>query len=107
MTACPMCRRPAPIPDLDDLIRSRRIKGHAAAVLTAVWNGGGKVVTASAVFDEMYADDPDGGPSNTQMYLHLKRATERLAGALAGTGVAIVHSAHGPCAGWRLKITGA
>lgn len=109
MTDCPMCRRAVTVPQLDDLIRSRRIKGHAAAILTAVWDAAGAAVTSSALFDAMYADDIDGGPSQTQMYCALKRAVRALDAALAGSGVSVVALGNGKGTArgtWRLKITG-
>lgn len=109
MTDCPMCRRAVPVPQLDDLIQSRRIKGHAAAILETVWQAGGVAVTSNALFDAMYADDIDGGPSQTQMYCALNRAVRALDTALAGSGVSIVAlgNGRGTARGtWRLKITG-
>lgn len=110
MTACcPMCQGPLSVPDLEELIRTRRIKGHAAAILRAVWEAGGKAVQTERIFDAMYADDIDGGPSHTQMYIALGRARRALTAALAGTGVAVVGLGHGHGSArgsWRLKITG-
>lgn len=109
MTDCPMCKRPVPVPELDELIRSRRIKGHAAAILTALWDAGGAVVPTQRIFDRMYEDDIDGGPSNTQMYTALNRGLKALKTALAGSGVSVVATGKGKGTArgtWRLTITG-
>lgn len=110
MTAsCPMCRRPVSVPDLEELIRTRRIKGHAAAILRALWDAGGSVVPTQRIFDRMYEDDIDGGPSNTQMYTALNRGLKALTSALAGSGVSVVAIGNGKGTArgtWRLTITG-
>jgi len=86
---CPLCRAPVPVAELGDLIRGRQITGHAEAILRTVWVARGLGVSSWALFDAMYADDEDGGPSVTTMYLELRRAVQSLAVSLAGSGVAV------------------
>jgi hypothetical protein len=66
LTACPCCRQAVAVPPLETVIAERGIKGHAAAVLETVWNCGGFPVVSEQLFDAMYADDPDGGPSTIE-----------------------------------------
>ncbi|RWO35678.1 MAG: hypothetical protein EOS08_03515 [Mesorhizobium sp.] len=87
---CPCCNQPVTVPTLTDLIADRGISGHASAVLAAVWRGKGMPVTSERLFDAMYADDPDGGPSPTRMYLALRKAIDRLNGQLKDCGVSVV-----------------
>lgn len=77
------------VPTLADLIADREISGHAAAVLEAVWRGKGMPVMSGIIFDAMYADDPDGGPSPTIMYRALRKACDGLSAQLKGCGVSV------------------
>jgi hypothetical protein len=81
----------------------RGINGHAAAVLVALWEGRGLPVMTERVFDAMYADDPDGGPSPSRMYIALRRVIAELNAKLSGSGVAAVEA--GYRMGWRLRIS--
>ncbi|MES0042619.1 hypothetical protein [Mesorhizobium sp. M0091] len=90
-------------PMLADLIGDRSIGGLDAAVLSAVWRGKGMAVATERLFDAMYADDPDGGPSPTRMYKYLRRSVTRLEGLLDGTGWAVV-AAGRRHSGYRLTM---
>lgn len=108
MTACPMCRAPVPVPDLDDLLDLPGMTDHAGAVLTALWEAQGKATTSNALFDAMYADDPNGGPSVTQCYADLRQAAKALNGALAGSGVVLARLPQRGSGGrWCLRIEAA
>ena len=110
MTAiCPMCRASVPVPDLDDLLDLPGVTPHAGAVLTAVWEAQGKALTSHALFDAIYADDPDGGPSSqTQCYADLRRTATALNGALAGSGVVLARLPQRGSGGrWCLRIEAA
>ncbi|ESX70551.1 hypothetical protein X759_21725 [Mesorhizobium sp. LSHC420B00] len=87
---CPCCNQSVSAPALGDLIAERRISGHAAALLEAVWRGKGMPVMSHVVFDALYADDPDGGPSPTVMYRALRKAFDGLSARLKDTGVSVV-----------------
>lgn len=52
----------------------------------------------------MYADDPDGGPSNTKMYEAFKFGLNRLRSKLEGSGIEIENV--GYRRGWRLVMKG-
>lgn len=102
MTACPCCHAAVTVPSLADLIASRRITGHAAAILEAVWRGKGMPVMPERLFDEMYADDPDGGPNQSKCYLEMHLAICELNNALTGSGVSVDRA--GYRRGFRLAI---
>ena len=87
--ACPLCKQAVTTPSLDDVIAARRLDGFAASVLRAVWAGKGLRVQTERIFDEMYADDPDGGPSPTNMYLAFRAALRHLRAQLKGSGIGI------------------
>ncbi|RVD30177.1 hypothetical protein, partial [Mesorhizobium sp. M4B.F.Ca.ET.017.02.2.1] len=90
MIACPLCTAAVAVPALDDLLTSREIKGLEASILRAAWKGKGMPVNTERLFDAMYADDPDGGPSPTRMYLTFNKALGRLNSLLGGSGVSVV-----------------
>lgn len=103
MIPCPLCKAVVPVPALDDLVTSRGIKGLEASILGAVWKGRGMPVSTERLFDAMYADDPDGGPSPTRMYLTFNRTLQRLNRLLDGSGVSII--AVGFRQGYRLALS--
>jgi hypothetical protein len=90
MTPCPLCSQQVPVLSLDRLIETRRLRPMEEAVLRAVWEGGGRPVQTERVFDAMYCDDPNGGPTQSKMYLAFKVALHRLRARLEGSGVSIV-----------------
>lgn len=102
MTECPCCKGTVGVPALDDLIASKGIKGIQAAVLEAVWQSKGMPVETDKLFDAMYADDPDGGPSPTRMYLALGRGVEALNTQLKDQSVSVVRV--GRNGGYRLVL---
>lgn len=105
MTACPMCRAAVPTRDLDELFDMPGMTDHARAVLGAVWEAKGRAITSTELFDAMYVDDPDGGPSVTRCYSDLRQAAKVLDDALAGSGVAVAQIAQRKSGGrWRLRI---
>lgn len=104
MTLCPLCKSPVDVPRLDELLASRGITGHAAAILRAVWSARGNRIKASRIFDVMYEDDPDGGPcGSSTMYRDLWVGLDHLTTLLTGTGVGISYS--GQSAGGLFKLT--
>lgn len=98
-----MCGATVPVPLLADVIAARGITGHSAAVLEAVWRGKGMPVVSQEIFDAMYADDPDGGPSPTRMYLDLRKAIDGLNARLNDSGVAVAEA--GFRQGFRLNLS--
>jgi hypothetical protein len=89
MIACPMCTAPVSAPSLDDLIETYRLRPMEERILRAVWNGKGRAVQTERIFDAMYADDFDGGPSPTRMYRTFRIAAGRLLARIDGSGVTI------------------
>lgn len=71
------------------IIHHYNLKPIEARILRAVWRGKGLPVRAQKIYDEMYADDPDGGPSASNAYASFKSALCYLRGRLKGSGVSI------------------
>jgi len=90
------------VPSLDIVIDHYKITPLEARILSAVWRGKGLPVQTERIFDAMYADDPDGGPSPTQMYRAFKVALCRLRDRLNGSGIGIANV--GYRRGYRLVI---
>lgn len=102
MTACPCCKQAVAVPSLEDAIASACLNGFEARILGAVWKGGGHPVQTERVFDAMYCDDPDGGPSPTIMYAAFNRARLRLNSQLFQSGIAVVPARYRK--GYRLSL---
>lgn len=100
--ACPCCDGAVAVPPLDALLEERGLTDMEAAILGAVWRGRGMPVMCERIFDAMYADDPDGGPTPSRMYMQFKAGRRALLAKLAGSGVGIVSG--GWKKGWRLVI---
>lgn len=66
-----------------------KIPNRQAKILRAVWRGRGLPVPTERIFDAMYEDDADGGPSQATMYSVFKVALCHLRESLAGTGIGI------------------
>jgi len=101
---CPCCAQPVAVPTVEIVIDHYDIPPHQACILRAVWKGKGHPVQTDRIFDAMYADDPDGGPSPTQMYSALKVSLSRLRKRLEGSGIGIDNVGYRQ--GYRLKIEG-
>lgn len=80
------------------------ISKDQATVLSAIWRGKGMAVATQRIFDAMYADDPDGGPSPERMYSALKMRLFKLREKLEGTGIRI--EAVGYRRGYRIVMEG-
>lgn len=104
MTDCPCCKQAVPTPSLEDAIASARLDGLEARILGAIWKGKGHPVQTERVFDAMYSDDPDGGPSPTVMYAALHKACRRLNSQLSSAGIAVVPAYFRK--GYRLSLGG-
>lgn len=86
---CPCCAQPVSIPALNVVIDHFKVTPLEARILQAVWKGKGHPVQTERIFDAMYVDDPDGGPTPTKMYLAFKVALCHLRKKLAGSGIGI------------------
>ena len=102
--ACPCCGQRVEAPTLDMLLEVTQAGTIEGLILEAVWRGKGRSVPTQRIFDAMYADDPDGGPSQTEMYKRFKFGLHRLRKKLEGTGVAVVNV--GYQRGYRLIMEG-
>jgi hypothetical protein len=100
--ACPCCGVAVDAPNVDILVDKYRLPHMEACVLRAVWRGKGYPVMAERIFDLMYADDPDGGPSPGQMYSTFKVSLSRLRKRIRGSGVSIENA--GYRRGYRLVL---
>lgn len=99
-----MCSQPVDVPTLDVVIRKYELPPLQAKILRAIWNGNGHPVLPGKVFDLMYEDDIDGGPSDAEMYRAFKVALCRLRSRIEGSGVSI--ESVGYRAGYRLVLEG-
>lgn len=86
---CPCCQQPVQAPSVDIVVFRYGIPPLQARILRAVCKGKGMAVPTERVFDAMYADDPDGGPSPTAMYRAFKVGLFHLRRRLKGTGVQV------------------
>jgi hypothetical protein len=103
-SACPCCGSAVAVPTLDMVMETAGVGTIEGLILEAVWRGKGRSVPTQRIFDAMFADDPDGGPSQTEMYKRFKFGLHRLRKKLTGTGVEIVNV--GYQRGYALKIEG-
>lgn len=99
---CPCCRQSVRVPSLAIVIDHFKVTPLEARILGAIWKGKGHPVQTERIFDAMYADDPDGGPSPTRMYAAFKVALCHLRVRLNGSGVSIKNV--GYRRGYRLVI---
>lgn len=86
---CPCCGAGVQVMTADLAIQVYGISDQQARILRAIWGGKGKPVQMERVFSEMYADDPDGGPTHEKMYLAFKVAMSHLRTKLEGSGIAV------------------
>jgi hypothetical protein len=86
---CPCCSQAVEVPSLNVVIDHFKVTPLEARILGAVWKGKGHPVQTERIFDAMYADDPDGGPTPTKMYLAFKVALCHLRKKLNGSGIGV------------------
>lgn len=102
--ACPCCGQRVEAPTLDMVMEVAGVGTIEGLILEAVWRGKGRSVPTQRIFDAMFADDPDGGPSQTEMYKRFKFGLHRLRQKLKGTGVSVENV--GYQRGYRLIMEG-
>lgn len=100
---CPCCGHQVEKLDVQMLIDVCGVSDYQAAILRAVWRGKGYPVPTERIFDAMYADDPNGGPSRSAMYNSFKIALCRLRKRIRDSGVWIVNV--GYARGYAIRIT--
>lgn len=99
---CLCCGQPVNVPALDIVIDYYKVPTCEERVLRVVWNGKGRPVQTERIFDAMYVDDPDGGPSPDAMYRAFKALLHNLRVRLAGSGITIDNVGYRQ--GYRLVI---
>ncbi|WP_071221474.1 helix-turn-helix domain-containing protein [Sinorhizobium meliloti] len=99
---CPCCAQKVRAPSLEIVVDHYGVPPLEARILAAVWKGKGMPISAERIFDSMYHDDPDGGPSPTAMYRALKVTLFHLRERMDGTGITVENC--GYRAGYRLVI---
>lgn len=102
--ACPCCGQAVNVPTVEIVIDVYGLTDFEAHILRAIWRGKGLPVKTERIFDAMYADDPDGGPSRTKMYDAFKVALCRLRKRIEGSGVSVENV--GYRRGYRLVMRG-
>ena len=104
MIVCPMCGDTVQADErLEALLRQHRLIGRPEAVLRALWVSRGRATTTERIFDWLYADDPNGGPTIRTMYSDLYAAIETLNYRLGGKlQIVPIGTQSGR---WRLRIT--
>ena len=99
---CPCCQQAVAAPTLEIVIDHFDLTPQEARILRAVWKGKGLPVPNERIFDFIYEDDPDGGPSSTKMYLALKVSLCHMRKKLAGSGIGIANAGYRQ--GYRLVV---
>lgn len=102
MIECPCCKQSVSAPPLDVVVARYKLTPMEERILSAVWRGKGRPVPTSRIFDKMFEDDPDGGPSQTKMYLAFKVSLCHLRKKLEGSGISVVNAGYGQ--GYQLVI---
>ncbi|WP_245309701.1 hypothetical protein [Rhizobium sp. R339] len=101
---CPCCKQPVTAPTLEIVVDRYGVTPLQARILGAVWRGKGMPVQTERIFDAMYVDDADGGPSPTRMYAAFKVALCHLRTRLEGSGIGIENVGYRQ--GYRLVMAG-
>lgn len=99
---CPCCKQPVRVPSLEIICDHYQLTPMQSRILAAVWKGRGMPIQTNRIFDLMYADDPDGGPSPRIMYETFKVQLSRMRDKLEGSGIGIENT--GYRRGYRLVI---
>lgn len=99
---CPCCSQVVPVQSAGIVAINCGLSPIEAKILYAIWSGSGRPVQTERIFDEMYSDDPNGGPRYSRMYASLKEGMVGLRKKLAGSGVGI--ETVGYRDGWRLVL---
>lgn len=99
---CPCCSHPVSVPDIEIIIDYYKVPPCEQRVLRAVWKGKGRPVQTERIFDSMYIDDPDGGPSSDAMYRAFKALMHNIRCRLVGSGITIANAGYRQ--GYRIVI---
>lgn len=99
---CPCCRQAVRAPTVEMIVDRYSLTPIEARVLGAIWRGKGMPVITERIFTAMYIDDPDGGPSQSKMYLAFKVALCHLRKKIRGSGIDVINQ--GYRRGYRLIV---
>jgi hypothetical protein len=99
---CPCCGHKVSSPTLEIVVDVYGVTPLEARILSAIWRGRGMPVQTERIFDAMYADDPDGGPSRVKMYAAFKVALHHLRRRISGSGIKVESAGYGR--GYRLLV---
>lgn len=99
---CPCCAQIVPVPTPHIVSVHCNLKPMEYRILDAIWGGAGLPVHTAKIFDRMYEEDPDGGPTPARMYATMKESMVGLRKKLSGSGVGI--ETVGYSQGWRLVL---
>ena len=99
---CPACGQPVRVPQFEIVADRYGLSPTERRILEAVWKGRGFPVATERIFDAMYRDDPNGGPSHDAMYRAFKVRLSRLRAKLNGSGVGVRNE--GYRRGYRLVL---
>lgn len=99
---CPCCGHRVSSPSLEIVVDVYGVTPLEARILGAIWRGRGMPVQTERIFDAMYEDDPDGGPSRVKMYAAFKVALHHLRRRIAGSGIKVESAGYGR--GYRLLV---
>lgn len=88
-TKCPCCDQPVDVPSVAMIVGEWGLSPLQARILEAVWKGKGYPVSTEAIFNSMFRDDPDGGPTEGKAYISFKVALHYMRLLLDGSGIGI------------------
>lgn len=89
VSICPCCSQRTPAPSPFSVSFACGLTPIETKILAAVWAAAGHPVQTDKIFDRMYEDDANGGPSPQRMYATLKESLHDMRKKLAGSGVGI------------------
>lgn len=101
---CPCCEQTIRAHSLEALVDELDLTPHEESILRAVWERNGHAVTTAAILDAMFAEDPTGGPTLSQMYRAFNKALRSLRKRLEGTSIAVESAGYRQ--GYVLRIGG-
>jgi hypothetical protein len=101
---CPCCNHRVVTPTLDVVVMNCDLSPLHERILSVIWSAKGRPVMTDRIFQAMYIDDPEGGPSPNKMYGAFKVALHHMRTRLEGSGVSIVNDGYRQ--GYRLVLGG-
>lgn len=100
---CPCCGGEVDKATIEMVIDAYHITERQIPILKTLWAARGMPVSAQRIFCAMYADDANGGPSESKMYEALKLNIMRMREKLAHSNLNIVSAGYGR--GYKVEIS--